>query len=225
VNSGDEALPLLVKTRVKSSRRENVEAILAALLLALFIRTFVVEAFKIPSGSMLPTLQIGDHLLVNKFLYGPRLESPFTPISFGRLPGLRAPQAGDVIVFAYPVDVSQNFIKRVAAVAGQTVHVRGRQVLIDGQAVEDPHAVYRSGGLTGPVEFAVHDPLTVPPGHVFVLGDNRDHSSDSRQWGFVPVEYIKGRAFILYWSWAREDWSVTGDAPWVRWERLGLLVP
>ena len=225
MSPGDEALPLLVKTRVKSPRRENVEAILAALLLALLIRTFVVEAFKIPSGSMLPTLQIGDHLLVNKFLYGPRLEIPFTSISFGRLPGLREPQRGDVIVFAYPVDPAQNFIKRVAAVEGQRVHVQGRQVLIDGHPATDPHGVYRSGGLTGPREVAVRQPVMVPPGHVFVLGDNRDASSDSREWGFVPVENIKGRAFIIYWSWARSDWSLVGDTSWVRWERLGMLVP
>jgi len=225
VSPHDEALPLLVKTRVKSSRRENIEAIVAALLLALLIRTFVVEAFKIPSGSMLPTLQIGDHLLVNKFLYGPRLEIPFTPISFGRLPGLRAVQAGDVIVFAFPKDPSQNFIKRVVAVAGQTVHVRGRELLIDGQPADDPHAVHRSGGLTGPVNFGVRQEITVPEDHVFVMGDNRDASSDSREWGFVPVPSIKGRAFIIYWSWARDDWSLTSGAPWVRWERLGMLVP
>jgi len=215
----DGTSPLLLHSKPKSSRRETIEAIVAALLLALLIRTFVVEAFKIPSGSMLPTLQIGDHLLVNKFLYGPRMEIPFTPISFGRLPGIRDPSPGDVIVFAYPEDPSQNFIKRIVATEGQRVQLRGRQLLIDGVAVHDPNAVYRSGGVMGPTEYAVREPVMVPPGHVFVLGDNRDASSDSRKWGFVPVANIKGRAFIMYWSFATEP------ERWVRWERLGMLVP
>jgi signal peptidase I len=204
---------------VKSARRENAEAIIVALLIALLIRTFVVEAFKIPSGSMLPTLQIGDHLLVNKFLYGPRLEIPFTTVSFGRLPGLRAPQPGDVIVFAYPKDLSQNYIKRVVAVEGQSVQHVGMQLFVDGVRVDDPWGTYRYQGRSQVAEYGVRAPTTVPPGHVFVLGDNRDASSDSRAWGFVPFEYIKGRAFIIYWSFAQEP------GRFVRWERIGRLVP
>jgi len=210
--------PLLRPVRVKSARRENVEAIVVALLIALLIRTFVVEAFKIPSGSMLPTLQIGDHLLVNKFLYGPRLEIPFTTLSFGRLPGLRDPQPGDVIVFAYPLDPSQNYIKRIVAVAGQTVQHVGMQLFVDGRQVDDPFATYRYRGRSQVSEYGVRSPVTVPAGRVFVLGDNRDASSDSRVWGFVPVENIKGRAFIIYWSFAQEP------GRFVRWERLGRLV-
>lgn len=216
--SATKTRPLLRPMAAKSARRENAEAILVALLIALLIRTFVVEAFKIPSGSMLPTLQIGDHLLVNKFLYGPRLEIPFTAISFGRLPGLRDPAPGDVIVFAYPRDPSENYIKRIVAVAGQTVQHVGTHLYIDGRRVPDPHAHYRYGGRAQVVEYGVRSPVTVPPGHVFVLGDNRDASSDSRAWGFVPLSAIKGRAFIIYWSFATEP------GRFVRWERLGLLV-
>jgi len=203
----------------KSARRENVEAIVVALLFALVIRTFAVEAFKIPSGSMLPTLQIGDHLLVNKFLYGPRLEIPFTSISFGRLPGLRDPEPGDVIVFAYPGDPSQNYIKRIVATAGHTVQHVGTQLFVDGVRVDDPHATYRYDGRSQASEYGVRAPITVPPGHVFVLGDNRDASSDSRVWGFVPLENIKGRAFIIYMSFATEP------GRFIRTERIGRLVP
>src|SRR5215470_10288685 len=118
--------------RQKSQFREYAEALLVALLLALVIRTFVVQAFKIPSGSMLPTLQIGDHILVNKFIYGPRLEIPLTQTALAQLPGLRKPRPGDVVVFIWPKDRSKDFIKRVIAVEGQSVEVRNKQVSIDG---------------------------------------------------------------------------------------------
>jgi signal peptidase I len=214
-----DARPLLAPTTAKSGRRENIEAIVAALLIALLIRTFVVEAFKIPSGSMLPTLQIGDHLLVNKFLYGPRLEIPFTPITLGRLPGLRDPQAGDVIVFAYPRDRSENYIKRVVAVAGQEVQLRGTRLFIDGEQVPDPNAVFRNGGRSHVIRYGVLSPVRVPEGNVFVMGDNRDASSDSRDWGFVPIADVKGLAVIIYWSFANEP------NRWIRPERLGRFVP
>jgi signal peptidase I len=179
------------------------------------IRTFVVQAFKIPSGSMLPTLQIGDHLLVNKFLYGPRLEIPFTQISLGRLPGLRAPQRGDVMVFVNPKKPSEDFIKRVVAVAGETVEMRTRQLYVDGKPVDDLYATYRLGGVGISQHFG---PYMVPAGNVFAMGDNRDESSDSRIWGPVPLENVKGLAFIIYWSWDHVR-------HWLRWERLGRLVP
>ena len=197
--------------RAKSTVREYAEALGVALLLALVIRTFVVQAFKIPSGSMLPTLQIGDHILVNKFLYGPRLEVPLTQWSLGQLPGFREPRAGDVIVFIYPKERDKDFIKRIVAVAGQTVESRGNKLFIDGKQVEDAHAHYEKRDH---VDFG---PYTVPAGHVFVMGDNRGSSYDSRAWGPVPVENIKGRALIIYWSW-------NGPDRWVRWERIGRLV-
>jgi signal peptidase I len=209
-----QAAGKLLRPAVKSSTRETIEAIVVALLLALLIRTFAVQAFKIPSGSMLPTLQIGDHLLVNKFVYGPRLEIPFTQISLGRLPGLRTPVRGDVIVFVNPKDPSQDFIKRVVAVAGETVEMRDRQLYVDGVAVDDPHASYRLGGVEKSRRFG---PYVVPAGAVFAMGDNRDESSDSRFWGPVPLENVKGLAFIIYWSWDHAQ-------RWLRWERLGRLV-
>ena len=196
--------------RAKSTVREYAEALGVALLLALVIRTFVVQAFKIPSGSMLPTLQIGDHILVNKFIYGPRLEVPLTQWSLGQLPGFREPRAGDVVVFIYPKERDKDFIKRIVAVAGQSVESRGNKVFIDGKPVEDPHAHYEKRDH---VDFG---PYTVPAGHVFVMGDNRDESYDSRFWGPVPIQDIKGLAMVIYWSWGGEHF--------VRWDRLGRLV-
>ncbi len=200
--------------RQKSTVREYAEALGVALLLALVIRTFVVQAFKIPSGSMLPTLQIGDHILVNKFIYGPRLEIPLTQTSLGQLPGLRRPKPGDVVVFVWPKDRSKDFIKRVMAVEGQTIEVRSKQVYVDGQPWDDPHATY-APGHAGPSDS--YGPFTVPPGTIFVMGDNRDQSYDSRFWGPVPLSDIKGKALIIYWSW-------DGPDRWVRWERIGRLV-
>ncbi|HXJ33679.1 MAG TPA: signal peptidase I [Candidatus Eisenbacteria bacterium] len=195
--------------RSKSTVRELAEALAVALLLAMVIRTFIVQAFKIPSGSMLPTLEIGDHILVNKFIFGPRFEIPLTQISLGQLPGLREPRVGDVVVFIWPKDRSKDFIKRVVAVAGQTIQVDGEKLIVDGKVQPDPHA-----------HFSAHHtdfgPFTVPAGHVFVMGDNRDQSYDSRFWGPVPIEDIKGLALVIYWSWG-------GDS-WVRWDRLGRLV-
>jgi len=201
----------------KSQLREYVEALGVALLLALAIRTVVVQAFKIPSGSMLPTLQIGDHILVNKFLYGPRLEIPLTQMSLGRLPGLRKPRPGDVIVFIWPKDRSKDFIKRVVAVEGQTIEVKNRQVFIDGKPWDDPHATWVMQRGLGGGAGDNYGPYTVPPDHVFVMGDNRDQSYDSRFWGPVPIADIKGQALVIYWSW-------DGPDRWVRWERLGRLV-
>jgi signal peptidase I len=207
---GSEAVVAPPVVRPKSTTREYGETLFIALLLALVIRTFVVQAFKIPSGSMLPTLQIGDHILVNKFIYGPRLEVPMTQWSLGHLPGLREPHPGDVIVFIYPRERDKDFIKRVVAVAGQTIEVHGTTLTIDGKPVDDPHAHYSKHDH---VEFG---PYTVPAGHVFVMGDNRDESYDSRFWGPVPIEDIKGLAMVIYWSWGGEHW--------VRWDRLGRLV-
>jgi len=210
----ERGLPSAPAGKRKSTLREYAEALIVALLLALVVRTFVVQAFKIPSGSMLPTLQIGDHILVNKFVYGARLEIPLTQISLGRLPGLRKPRPGDVIVFIWPKDRSKDFIKRVIAVEGQTIEIRNRQVLIDGKPWDDPHATRVEAHTPGSDNFG---PFTVPPDHVFAMGDNRDQSFDSRFWGPVPIADIKGQALIIYWSW-------DGPDRWVRWERIGRLV-
>lgn len=182
----------------KSVFREYFEAICVAILLALFIRTFVVQAFKIPSGSMLPTLLIGDHLLVNKFIYGVRI--PFT----GQiLIPIKSPQQGDVVVFRFPKDRSIDYIKRVVGTAGDTVEIKDKKVFINGQAIQDPHAHLSSPAVLD-AQASPRDnfgPILVPEQRIFVMGDNRDNSYDSRFWGFVDERDILGKAFILYWSW------------------------
>jgi signal peptidase I len=198
----------------KSTFREYTEAILIALVLALLIRTFVVQAFKIPSGSMEPTLEIGDHILVNKFLYG--IKIPFTSI---RLLSFDNPNRGDVIVFIYPVDPSKDFIKRVIGVEGDTVKIVNKKLYINGSEIADSHAVFKED-MIFPAELQKRDnfgPVTVPPGHIFVLGDNRDRSLDSRFWGFVPLVDVKGKAFIIYWSWDSQE-------SMVRFSRIGHLI-
>jgi len=203
-----------VVQKKKSAFREYAEAIIVALALALFIRTFVVQAFKIPSGSMEPTLEIGDHILVNKFIYGVKI--PFTAV---QLFPLEKPQRGDVLVFIYPLDPSKDFIKRVVALEGDTVKMSNKKLYINGVEVPDPHAVYtEESALSG--EGQKRDnfgPVTVPKGALFVLGDNRDRSLDSRFWGFVPLEDVRGKAFIIYWSWDSQGTTV-------RWSRLGHLI-
>lgn len=184
--------------RKKSVIREYAEAAAIAVILALFIRTFVVQAFKIPSGSMEPTLLVGDHILVNKFIYGikiPFLRKNIIPIS--------EPQRNDVIVFIYPVDQSKDFIKRVIGLPGDTVEIVGKEIFINGKPFDDRFGHYSEGqGPSG--RSAVRGrvgPLRVDEGHLFVMGDNRDHSYDSRFWGLVPLSSVKGEAFIIYWSW------------------------
>ena len=186
------------KIKRKSTFREYAEAAAIAVLLALFIRTFVVQAFKIPSGSMEPTLLIGDHILVNKFIYGvkiPFIRATVIPIS--------RPDRGDVVVFIYPVDKSKDFIKRVIGLPGDIIEIRDNKIYVNGKIYEDKHGYYanKGGGKGNPGNQDRFGPVTVPEDHIFVMGDNRDHSYDSRFWGYVPVDTIKGKAFIIYWSW------------------------
>ncbi|HSR11209.1 MAG TPA: signal peptidase I [Thermodesulfobacteriota bacterium] len=202
----------------KSTFREYAEAIIIALVLALVIRTFVVQAFKIPSGSMEPTLEIGDHILVNKFIYG--IKIPFTRIN---LFPWQTPQRGDVIVFIYPLEPDKDFIKRVIGVPGDTVRVVNKKLLINGAEVPDPHAVYKDDAVL-PGDIQKRDnfgPVTVPKNSLFVMGDNRDRSLDSRFWGFVPLEDVKGKAFIIYISWNSQAKSMLD---FVRWNRIGHLI-
>ena len=179
--------------------RDWGEAFFVAVILTLIIRTFVVQAFKIPSGSMEDTLLIGDYLLVNKFIYGTHL--PFMKTRYLKI---RNPERGDVIVFEFPgPDDHRDFIKRVIGVPGDTIAVENKQLYINGEPVTMPQAVHKDSMIAppaaGPRDF--FGPVTVPEGHVFVMGDNRDYSYDSRFWGFVPEENIHGLAFIKYWSW------------------------
>ena len=187
--------------KAKHVVREYAESIIIAILLAMVIRTFIVQAFKIPSGSMEDTLAIGDHLLVNKFIYGTKI--PFTNAEILKL---RDPKQGDVIVFQYPEDPSKDFIKRVVGVPGDVVEVKNKRVYVNGKLYANPHEVHKEADLIpkemNPRDFK--DPVTVPPNSYFVMGDNRDRSYDSRFWGFVTRDKIKGLAFIKYWSWDSE---------------------
>ncbi|TGU72840.1 signal peptidase I [Geomonas terrae] len=187
--------------KAKHIVREYAESIIIAVLLALVIRTFIVQAFKIPSGSMEDTLAIGDHLLVNKFIYGTKI--PFTDTEILKL---RDPKQGDVIVFQYPEDPSKDFIKRVIGVPSDVVEVKNKRVYVNGKLYANPHEVHKEADLIpkemNPRDF--RDPVTVPPNSYFVMGDNRDRSYDSRFWGFVTRDKIKGLAFIKYWSWDSE---------------------
>ena len=206
----------------KSVLREYVEAIIVAVLLALFVRTFVVQAFKIPSGSMLPTLQIGDHLLVTKFSYGVRL--PITGTVLFSRPG---PVHGDVVVFRFPRDRSLDYIKRVIGVGGDTIEIRDKQVFVNGQKIADPHAHYTSRDIMSAVGGPRDNfgPVKVPEGKIFLMGDNRDNSYDSRFWGFVDLPEVLGKALIIYWSWDVDKavFSLSRYAS-IRWDRLGDLV-
>jgi signal peptidase I len=185
----------------KSLVREYAESIAIAVLLALVIRTYLVQAFKIPSGSMEDTLAIGDHLLVNKFIYGTNI--PFTD---KKVIKLRDPRQGDVIVFIYPEDPSKDFIKRIVGTPGDVVEGKEKKLFVNGKPYVNPHEVHKEKEII-PKEMNPRDtfgPVVVPPDSYFVMGDNRDRTYDSRFWGFVSRDKIKGLAFIKYWSWDRE---------------------
>ncbi len=232
----------------KSVAREYLEALIIAGVTALLIKTFVIQAFRIPSGSMEDTLLVGDFLIVNKFLYGAAV--PFTD---AHLPAVRHPEPGDVIVFQYPEDPTKDYIKRCVAIAGQTVEVRDKVVYVDSLRVEDPIYSKHTDTFVYSAKQRKRDnwgPRTVPPGHLFMMGDNRDNSLDSRFWKspWLNTRLIRGKAFILYMSWEFEDgdpelvWTLSQPvtsffsllyiiaydivhAPWrVRWTRIGSLI-
>jgi signal peptidase I len=198
----------------KSKVKEYVESIIIAILIALFIRTFIICAYKIPSRSMVPTLLVGDHILVNKFIYGvkiPLLRRTILPVS--------EPKRGEIVVFIFPNDRSKDFIKRVIGVAGDKVEIRNKKIFINDKEFKDPFGVY-SDSLILPKSMQPRDnfgPVTVPEKAIFVMGDNRDESLDSRFWGFVDLKDVEGKAFIIYWSWNREEHNL-------RWQRLGNLL-
>jgi len=202
------------KEKMKSKVQEYIEAIIIAILIALVIKTFVVQAFKIPSRSMVPTLLVGDQILVNKFIYGvkiPYLRKMIIPVT--------NPEKGDIVVFIYPNDRSKDFIKRVIGIAGDKIEIRNKKIFINGKEYSDSYGVY-SDNLIYPAAIQPRDnfgPVTVPKDSLFVMGDNRDESSDSRYWGFVDIKDVEGKAFIIYWSWNHEDTNL-------RWRRLGSLL-
>lgn len=183
-----------MKERTKAAIKEWIESIIIAVILALFIRTFFIQAFKIPSGSMRPSLQEGDKIMVNKLLYGPKL--PFTNI---RLPGIREPKRGDIIVFVYPEDRKKDFIKRLVALGRETVEISNGNILINGKPINGPSEMlriyYYNRGRFGEEGKAIR----VPEDCYYVLGDNSDSSRDSRYWGFVPKSNVIGRAMFVWW--------------------------
>ena len=206
-------------TAKKSAIRENIEAIFIALLLALFIRTFIIQAFKIPSGSMLPTLQIGDHLLVNKFMYG--IKMPFTDAT---LIPISNPKPNDIVVFEYPKNPELDYIKRVIAVAGDVVEIRDKRIFINGKPFDDRYGVFKDPAIH-PAALDPRDnfgPVTVPANKIFTMGDNRDNSSDGRFWGFVDLKAVRGKAWIIYWSWdVQAPLFSLERLRSIRWSRIG----
>ena len=207
----------------KSTVREYFESVVIAVILALFVRTFVVQAFKIPTGSMENNLLIGDHLLVNKFVYGP---AP-TGIERTLLP-TGTIKRGEVLVFKYPEQPDRDFIKRVIGLPGETLEVRNKKVFINGKPLNESYVHFLfppEERAPGDVSFdftekSDYGPVTVPDRHYFMMGDNRDNSEDSRYWGFMPADYIKGKALFVYFSFADKGEEGPGLLGGVRWKRL-----
>jgi len=209
----------------KSVVREYFESIVIAVILALFVRTWVVQAFKIPTGSMENNLLIGDHLLVNKFIFGP------TPLAIGRavLP-VRPIARGDIVVFKYPDEPDRDFIKRVIGLPGETIELKNKKVHVNGQPLDEPYVHFLTPPSNDYQEVTSYDlrerfgPVTVPADQYFVMGDNRDNSQDSRYWGFLPRHYVKGKALLIYWSYesGREDYLDEGFGATLK--RLGSVV-
>ncbi len=229
------------ETKKKSTFREYYEALLIAVIFVNFARIFVFQAFKIPTGSMEDNLKVGDHIIVNKFIYGP------VPDAWKRLLPLRDIKRGDIIVFRYPIQPDTDFVKRVIGLPGDVVEIRNKVVLINGKALDEPYVVHVDStvfpGISAlPEQYRLRDqlaPFLVPPAHYFAMGDNRDRSSDSRYWGTVPRVHIKGRAFMVYWSFA--SIPPPAESPpsarlkeladvvihfftWTRWERTFFIV-
>jgi signal peptidase I len=205
-------------THKKSTAREYFESIVIAVILALFIRTWVVQAFKIPTGSMENNLLVGDHLLVDKFVFAPAptaLERALLPV--------REVKRGDVIVFKYPIEPERDFIKRVIGLPGETLEVKKKVVYINGQPLKEDYVHFLvpiGAGLEPGDKRDDYGPVTVPEGYYFAMGDNRDNSQDSRWWGFLSRDYIKGKALMVYWSYEPENGSVTSFLTGTRWNRL-----
>jgi signal peptidase I len=232
------------RRRRKGAVRDWIETIVSVVLIVFVIRTVAVEAYRIPTGSMENTLLVGDFLLVNKFVYGIRTPDwigiPFTPIGvsvpYTRLPGLKDPGPGDILVFRYPLDTRVNYIKRCVAEGGQTVEIRDKQLYVDGELQPLPPEGKYTDPYVLPADLQMrhivprgagnkdnYGPVRVPEGHYFMMGDNRDNSADSRYWGFLPEDLVLGRAEIIYFSWDRkaplyEVWNK------VRWTRLFGLI-
>lgn len=234
------------RARPRTPLQEWVELVVSVVVIVFFIRLVFVEAYRIPTGSMENTLLVGDFLLVNKFVYGVRTPDwigvPFTRFGFfipnTRLPGFRNPKPGDVVVFRYPKDPNLSYIKRCIAVEGQTLEVRDKKVYVDGQLVPEPPKSKHTSDITLPrsyIDPAItpanlemrnrdnYGPVTVPKGCLFMMGDNRDNSADSRYWGFLPRKLVLGKALIIYFSWDPRVYLYQFNRK-IRWERIGNLI-
>jgi signal peptidase I len=233
----------MAKEFKKSTVREYFESIVIAVILALFVRTFVLQAFKIPTGSMENNLLIGDHLLVNKFVDAPTASS----VERALLP-IGEIRRGDVLVFKYPVEPDRDFIKRVIGLPGETLQLKDKKIFINGKPLDEPYVHFLepprgSSELSEVTSSDVREnygPVTVPPNQYFMMGDNRDNSADSRYWGFMPRDYVKGKALLIYWSYEseREDYEDESASATLkglasvfmhfftktRWDRLGHLI-
>ena len=210
----------------KSTGREYYEALLIAVIFVNFARIFVFQAFKIPTGSMEDNLKIGDHIIVNKFIYGPNGLGPFS-----NLIPIRDVERGDIIVFRYPLQPDTDFVKRVVGLPGDTIEIRDKKVSINGQRLDEPYVLHEDPQIFPnkvelPEPYRSRDqfgPYVVPPRSYFAMGDNRDRSSDSRYWGTVPRSMIKGRAFMVYWSFAGQP-PPPGSPPLERLKELAGVV-
>lgn len=205
----------------KSVVREYLEALVVAVILALFVRTFAIQAFKIPTSSMEPNLLIGDHLFVNRLIF-----APSSGALEDALLAKRDVRRGDVVVFRFPGNPDKDYVKRVIALPGEQVEVRDRTVLVDGTPLDEAAYAHFEQPASSPAdpEFGLrldrqpYRPQTVPAGHLFVMGDNRDNSNDSRFWGFLPRDLVKGRALLVYWSYeaTRDEYRRERAADWLR---------
>jgi signal peptidase I len=205
--------------KTKPRVQEYIEVIIIAILIAVVIRAFVVQAYKIPSQSMVPTLLVGDHLLVCKFLYGVKI-----PVLRRTIIPVGQPKRGDIVVFQYPMDRSKDYIKRVIGVEGDKIEIKNKQLFINDRLYPDDHAVHSDPNFY-PAVVQPRDnygPVVVPEGALFVMGDNRDASYDSRYWGFVEQKDLEGKALVIYWSWNSENAKNLLEK--VRWTRLGTII-
>ena len=229
-----------LKKRKKSIIREYVESFIIALILALIVKYSIVEAYKIPSGSMEDTLLVGDFLLANKFIYGSRI-----PLINYRLPAIKEPKQGDVVIFKYPQNPKVNYIKRCIATEGQVVEIKNKVIYVDGKVFPNPPVSKFTDRNSEPAQFSPRDnfgPYKVPQGYLFVMGDNRDNSYDSRFWGPLERELVLGKAMIIHWSWAPDEnapdiskddilsipknigYNIIHFFQRVRWKRIGDLI-